>query len=84
MTFFLLFKYGRRHYAKDGNKNEIRRTQEFENGGSIREIWLTKWKPTKEYQVWGLHIDENGKATGWCVLFGGTLKQARNYATLWN
>ena len=56
----------------------------LKNGGSIREIWLTKWKPTKEYQIWGLHIGEGGKATGWCVLFSGTLKQARNYATLWN
>lgn len=56
----------------------------LKNGGSIREIWLTRSKPKKEYQVWGLHIGEDGKATGWCVLFSGTLKQARNYATAWN
>lgn len=48
------------------------------NGGCVREIWLTKWKPTKEYQVWGLVSD------GWAVLFGGTLKQARQYARNYN
>lgn len=56
----------------------------LKNGGNIREIWLTKFRPTKEYQVWGLCTDENGKATGWSVLFSGTLKQARNYTKLWN
>lgn len=53
------------------------------NGGSISEIWLTKWKPTKEYQVWGLQVDKNGNATGWLVMFSDTLKQAKNYTTLW-
>lgn len=44
----------------------------------VREIWLTKWKPTKDYQVWALFPD------GWAVLFIGTLKQARQYAARWN
>lgn len=54
------------------------------NNNSIKEIRLTKWMPIKEYQVWGLRVDENKKATGWCVLFSGTLGQARNYAKLYN
>ena len=32
----------------------------LKNGDSIREIWLTKWKPTKEYQIWG--SDRNAAA----------------------
>ncbi len=48
------------------------------NNGYVKELWLTKWKPTKEYQIWGLVSD------GWAVLFSGTLKQAREYAKHWN
>lgn len=53
------------------------------NDDHIKEVWLTRWKPAKEYQVWGLRVDENGDATGWCVLYSGTLKGARNCAALW-
>lgn len=50
------------------------------NNKFIKAIWLTKWMPTKEYQVLGLCTDENKDAIGWCVLFSGTLGEARDYA----
>lgn len=50
------------------------------NDDHIKEIWLTKWKPTKEYQVWGLIKNQNGKVEGWAVLHGGTLKECRQFA----
>ena len=71
-----------RRYPKGSNSMRIGEHRILKNGYPIRELWLTKWVPTKEYQVWGLCIDKDGKATGWCVLFSGTLKQARDYATL--
>ena len=54
-------------------------------GSEIERIWLTKWMPTGEYQVMGLCVEyaEDGtrlRATGWCTLFGGTLKACRAYA----
>lgn len=58
--------------------------RKLKNSGSIKELWLTKFKPTQKYEVWGLHRNENGEATGWIVLFSGTLKEARKYAKDWN
>lgn len=84
MTFFYCSNTGGGNTQRTVMIMKLGEHKTLKNGGSIREIWLTKWKPTKKYQVWGLHIGKDGKATGWCVLFSGTLKQARNYATLWN
>ena len=69
---------------KRRKKMKVGECKELTNNKLIKKIWLTKWMPTKEYQVWGLRTDENQNATGWCVLFGGTLGQARNYAKRYN
>lgn len=47
----------------------------------INRIWLTKWMPTGEYQVWGLCWGEDHQAHGWYTLFSSkSLKEARAYA----
>lgn len=84
LTTLLLLFFGRASPAKDGNDNENRRTQDFEKRRLYSGNLVDEIETEKKYQVWGLRIGEDGKATGWCVLFSGTLKQARNYATLWN
>lgn len=48
-------------------------------GYVITEVWLLKWKPTKNYIVMGLCKDEDNKAQGWCTMFDGSLKEARRY-----
>ena len=37
-------------------------------GGKIEQVWLTKWMPTKHYQLLGLVRLENGKVKGWYCL----------------
>lgn len=37
-------------------------------GGTIEQVWLTKWLPTGHYQLLGLVRLSNGNANGWCVL----------------
>lgn len=54
--------------------------RKLQNDKNLSEIWLTKWMPTKSYQVWGLVKDGTGGHSGWFVLFDGTLKEARAYA----
>lgn len=50
-------------------------------GYTIKRVWLTKWMPTDEYQVWGLCWGTDNQSHGWCTLFSSkSLKEARAYA----
>ena len=50
-------------------------------GGNIEKVWLTKWMPTKHYQLLGLVRLPNGNANGWCILLDSeNLKACREAA----
>lgn len=59
-------------------------TLDFQKKSNIERCWLIKnlnlaRKDKKEcYEVMGLYRPKNGKG-GWCVMFNGTLAEARKY-----
>lgn len=50
-------------------------------GYDIKELWLCK-NGKGEYMIMGLCKDEQNIAHGWCTMFVGSLKDAREYAKL--